>query len=209
MSRIVLIFVSAFALSETILGSTAHLKSKCGVELAVPPGWHAILEKPKDQSDFVLCEIAIQPVRWPAIVAKSRWDAPDHPLLVFVFAPSTSYEQALDDVGFEKDEFGRGLGFETWHGQFETAEPFSAGGIIGVLAQTVFRGYIRDQSLRRPEEPGVFTGGIDHIVLKTAAGRFIGFECAGATPDAPIDCRQVIQLVAGSLRFVTRPAPPN
>ena len=212
MPRIVLIFISAVTLSAPILASTAHFERKCGVEFSVLPKWQAIRESRDDQSEYVLCKIAVQPLHWATILKKSRerWDdAPNHPLLVFVFTPSTSYEQALDDVGFEEDEFGRGLGFESWHGQFVTGEPYTGGGLTGLAAHTVFRGFIRDQSLRRPEESGVFTGGIDHIVLKTPAGRIIGFECAGSTPDARVDCRQVIQLVAESLRFVTLPAPPN
>jgi hypothetical protein len=125
--------------------------------------------------------------------------------MLFVFSPSTSYEEALDQTGFEESGSGEGLGMNGGYGSFAVAKPYKAGSASGTAAYTFFRGFIEDASLLHDGESGVFSGEIGHVVLKTPSGQPVAFECHGDTPDEEVDCEPVIQMIGRTLKLTSRP----
>jgi hypothetical protein len=179
---------------------------ECGATFMIPSTWTAEVQSPDDtrgaDNDTLSCSIALRPRGWSKKVARSRWGTPDPPLTLLVFKPSTSYEQALEEIGFDEgDEAGRGFGMPGGYGSFATAQPYAAGRLRGHAAYTFFRGFIRDDALLQGEESRVFSGEIGHLVLKTKPGRVVAFECEGGSPDMAVDCEPVIQRIGRSITF--------
>lgn len=145
------------------------------------------------------CDIALRPRGWSLRSKRSRWGAPDPPLDLVVFKAETSYDEALDQMGFETDEGHRGFGVPGGYGSFGTAEPYKAGESAGLAAYSFFRGFINNEKLLKKDESRVFSSDIGHIVLKTPSGRVIAFESQGNTPDEPVDYERVIQMIGRSI----------
>ena len=146
------------------------------------------------------CDVALRPRGWSQRAKRSRWGAPDPPLELIVFKSDTSYDEALDQMGFETDVGGtHGFGVPGGYGSFATAEPYKAGPSTGQAAYSYFRGFINDEKLLRKDESRVFSSDIGHIVLKTSSGRIIAFESEGNTPDEPVDYETVIQMIGRSI----------
>lgn len=172
--------------------------TQCGVHFSIPKNWHASLEPTDD--DTIACRFNIDPPRWHP--QRSRWgDAPAHPLRLEIYAPSATYDEALDEMGFEKDEEGR-VGVPGFRSVLSQAEPFALGRLAGVQSSPFYRGYAKDESLLEEGESRVYSTVEEHIVAKTPEGRWIGIECDHGTPDASVDCEAVVPIVARSLRFV-------
>src|SRR5437764_9697627 len=88
----------------------------CGFPLPLPDGWRAAAAA--SDNDAVACKLNVVPPHWPA---KSRWGpVPEHPIAVELFARSASYDDAVEEMGFEKDEAGQ-IGFYG-RGYFAPAE---------------------------------------------------------------------------------------
>jgi hypothetical protein len=142
----------------------------------------------------------LRPRGWSRRAKSSRWGAPHSPLDLVVFRVDTSYDEALDQMGFETDEeSGHGFGVPGGYGSFATAEPYRAGKSTGQAAYTFSRGFITDEKLLKKDESRVFSGEDAHIVLKTPSGRVIAFECPCRTPDEPVNCEPVMQMIGRSI----------
>jgi len=174
----------------------------CGVAFTIPASWSAQLRPAKQIDDSMRCRIALRPHGWSRRAKHSRWDAPDAPLDLVVFRSDTSYDEALDQMWFETDEGGR-FGIPGGYGSFATAEPYRAGKSSGQAAYTFFRGFIKDEKLLKKDESRVFSGDIGRIVLKTPSGGVIAFVCEGGTPDDPVNCEPVIQMIGRSITIKT------
>jgi hypothetical protein len=170
--------------------------TRCGVTFDAPDGWRTSVEKIDDAA--IACRINLDPPKWPE-PKHSRWGGPEHPFKIEIYTPSTTYDQALEKMGFEKDEEGR-VGIFGFRSVFEEATPWHMGKLRGVIVDPFYRGYIQDESLLRKDEERVYSTVEYHIVAKTA-GRWIGIECDSGTPDASVDCDAVLPLVARGLRF--------
>jgi hypothetical protein len=190
----------------TAAASTRRVEFRsCGVAFTIPASWSAQLVPAEDVDDSVQCEIALRPHGWSKLAKRSRWGAPDPPLGLFVFRPDTSYDEALDQMGFETDEEnGHGFGVPGGYGSFATAQPYQAGKSNGQAAFTFFRGFINDDALLKKDESRVYSGEVGHIVLKTPSARVIGFEGEPGTPDEPVDYDPVVQMIARSIVVKTR-----
>jgi hypothetical protein len=172
----------------------------CGVTFTMPESWSAQLSPAKQIDDSMQCDIALRPGGWSQRAKRSRWGAPDPPLHLAVFKPDTSYDEALDQMGFETDgDANHGFGVPGGYGSFATAEPYKAGTSTGLAAYSFFRGFINDEKLLKKDESRVFSSDIGHIVLKTPSGRVIAFESQGNTPDEPLDYEAVIQMIGRSI----------
>ena len=170
--------------------------TRCGVTFDAPDGWRASVEKIDEAG--IACLIDLDPPKWPD-PKHSRWGGPEHPFKIEIYTPSTTYDQALEKMGFDKDEQGR-VGVPGFRSVLEEAKPWRMGKLRGVIAEPFYRGYIQDESLLRKDEERVYSTVEYHVVAKTA-GRWIGIECDFGTPDASVDCDAVMTLVARGLRF--------
>jgi hypothetical protein len=198
------------AAARKILGSlhpvapTLVRSTTCGAEFFIPRPWSASREGPDAvKSDTADCHIALRPRGWSERAKHSRWGSPDPPLTLILFSRSKTFDQALEEIGFDNDE-ERGLGMWGGYGSRAGAAEYKAGPLTGLAASTFFRGFIRDEALLRAEESRVFSGEIGHIVLKTRSGRPIGFVCDGGSPDDEVDCAPVIERIARTIRFIPR-----
>jgi hypothetical protein len=176
----------------------------CGVAFTIPASWSAQLIPGKEIDDSMQCGIALRPRAWSRVAKRSRWQSSDPPLAFFVFKPETSYDEALDQMGFETDEeTGHGFGVPGGYGSFATAERYRAGKSTGLAAYSYFRGFIKDEELLEKNESPAFSGDIGHIVLKTPSGRVIGFEGDEGTPDEPVNYKAIIQMIGHSVAIKT------
>jgi hypothetical protein len=203
---VIRILLAAFA-SVTLAATagTRHVEfANCAAGFTLPSSWSAHLNPSAKDDDSVQCSIALRPRGWSQRAKRSHWGAPDPPLTLFVFKPTTSYEEGLDQIGFEQDEdANHGFGMPGGYGLFATAEPYKAGNLSGLAANTFFRGFIDDERLLDDNESRVFSGDIKHVVLKTRSGRTVAFVCSGDTPDAPVDCEAMMQMIGRSIVIKT------
>ncbi len=202
---IAILFVAATL--PAVVDARVFNDKQCGIVFSIPRSWTA-RKAPSEESrieegEVIRCSIALRPNGWSKLAKRSRWGAPDPPLVLFVFSSSVSYDQALSEIGFEQDEGRDRFGMSGGYGSFATAQPYQSGGLSGQAAYTFFRGFVRDESLLHGEESRVFSGEIGHMVLKAPSGRFIGFECEGGTPDESVDCESAIDRIARTIRFVS------
>jgi hypothetical protein len=200
MRRAALVTLACFVAVAAAAGTRSVEFRKCGVAFTIPASWSAQLRPSKQLDDSMQCSIALRPRGWSRRAKRSRWGASDPPLDLIVFKTETSYDEALDQMGFETDEaFGHGFGVPGGYGMFATAEPYSAGKFTGQAAYSYFRGFIKDEKLLEKDESRVFSGDIGHIVLKAPTGRVVAFECGGGTPDERVNCEPVIQTIGRSI----------
>lgn len=175
----------------------------CGAAFTIPASWSAQLMPAKKTDDSMQCGIALRPHGWSRLTRRSRWGAPAVPLWLFVFKGDTSYVEALDQMGFEtNEESGRGFGIPGYK-TFAEAQPYKVGKLRGLAAYTAYRGFISDDTLLRKDESRIFGGETGHIVLQMPSGRSIGFQCEPSTPDEPVHCEPVIQMIGRSIVIKT------
>jgi hypothetical protein len=200
MRRATLVTLACFVTVAAAAGTRTIELRKCGVAFAIPASWSTQLRSAEQIDDSVQCSIALRPRGWSQRARRSRWGASDPPLSLVVFKPETSYDEALDQMGFESDEaYGHGFGVPGGYGTFATAEPYKAGDLTGQAAYSYFRGFIKDEKLLEKDESRVFSGDIGHIVLKAPSGRVVAFQCEGSTPDERVNCEPVIQMIGRSI----------
>ncbi len=201
--RILVVMTALLAIPHAVFASgISRATRKCGVAFVLPAKWTAAEKRSHDYpaETNIECQVLLRPAGWTALARKSRWGAADPPVVLMIFASDTSYEDALDEVGFENDENGHGFGVPGGLG-FGEAEPYVAGRFSGLVAHTYFRGFIRDDSLLHKDESRVFGGEIVNVVMKAPSGRIIAFRCWGSTPDERIDCDAAIKGAGGTLTF--------
>jgi hypothetical protein len=200
--RRIVVTLACFVAVTAAAGTRRVEFRACGVVFTMPASWSARLRPAAEIDDSMQCDMALRPRGWSRRAKHSRWGAPDPPLHLVIFKSNTSYDQALDQMGFETDAGGNhGFGVPGGYGSFATAEPYKAGASTGQAAYSYFRGFINDEKLLSKDESRVFSGEIAHIVLKTASGRVIAFECEGGTPDEPLNCEPVMQMIGRSIVF--------
>jgi len=177
----------------------------CGVTFTMPASWSAQLMPAKQIDDSMQCGIALRPRGWAKRARHSRWGAPAVPLSLFVFKTDTTYVEALDQMQFEtNEESGRGFGIPGGYDSFAEARPYKAGKLTGLAAYTDYRGFISNDALLHKDESRVFGAETGHVVLRTPSGRSVGFLCETSTPDEPVKCEPVIQMIGRSIAIKTR-----
>ncbi|MBV9497327.1 MAG: hypothetical protein JOZ54_24030 [Acidobacteria bacterium] len=149
----------------------------CGVRFQLPAGWTTELQTSAPSHQ---CALAVRPKEWEG--------AP--PLTLTVFKARTTFDQALADVGIKPNEDGlRGMAGadDAW----SEAESWQEGRYVGLAVDEYVRGTFEDGR--------VYSGSINHIVLKTPVRRVIAFTCSGQGSDEPLDCDPTVRDVLRTL----------
>jgi hypothetical protein len=172
-----------------VLAALSFKSVDCGVAFDPPAHW-TVRATPD-------CDFELRPRGWSAMAKASPWPVPDPPLTLILYERGEAYESALADAEFERD--GERLIIPGGQMGNAEAEPYVVGRFVGVVAHKLFRGFIRDQSRLPADQSRVFSGEIEHVVLKTPEGRVIRLVCEGNTPDAHVDCDGAIRQVVRTL----------
>ena len=147
----------------------AAVLSQCGVHVSLPKGWRSRLRTTDNPA--VVCAIDFLPARGTSASVS-----------IEIFAPSASYEEAVDEAGFEREDDK--IGFYGMHGHLYEAMPFDNGNLKGVRATAYY---------------GNGQGQEDHILAKMLDGAWTAVECKSSPPDAA-PCDDMMALIARTLR---------
>lgn len=151
----------------------------CGVRFQLPAGWATELQPPAPNHP---CALAVRPKDWRG--------AP--PLTLTIYPSRSTFDQALADVGIRLNEDGL-RGMAGADGAWSEAESWQEGRYVGLAVDEYARGTLEDGR--------VYSGSINHIVLKTPVRRVIAFTCSGQGSDEPLDCDPAVRDVLRTLAF--------
>ena len=169
----------------------------CGLTFNVPRGWHAaVVDDTPTQ-----CEIGLEPPGWERMRKKSRW--PEEELAISVRRYRMTFEQALDDIGFERDDQGR-WGMPSFRGMFEPARPVRYGAFRGLRNEPWGRQYAKEGA-DLGDYPRVQGSSEVFIALHDARETVVSIIYGRGSPDTPFDRDAAANVVIASLRAATPP----
>ena len=175
-----------------------HAFPQCGIRFELPRGWTTAAEPVEaDDRGIERCDIGIRPPHYAQELADSRFDGEDPPLTLTVF--EVSFDEAVSNAGFQKDEDRGGFGMEGGYGSFAKADQIRVGKWTGWEADTFYRGFAKDDAKLEPDESRVYSGEIAHIVV-TDKKHVIGIDCTGGVVEHRFECGDAANWILKSLR---------